>query len=56
MEAYVNDMLVKSKSALQYFTDLDETFSTLKKYGMRLNLAKCAFGVASRRFFGFIVS
>ena len=56
MEAYVDDMLVKSKSLSQHITNLEEIISTLKRYGMRLNPTKCAFGVALRKFLSFIVS
>ena len=56
MEAYIDDILVKSKSMSQHIVDLEETFSTLRKQGMRLNPAKCVFGVTSRKFLSFIVS
>ena len=56
MEAYVDDMLIKSKSIPQHIVDLEETFSTLRKHGMRPNLAKFMFKVMSRKFFSFIVS
>ena len=56
MEAYVDDMLVKSKTISQHIADLEETFSTLKEHGMRLNPTKCAFGVNSGKFLGFIIS
>ena len=56
MEVYVDDMLVKSKEELTHLDDLKETFATLKKYHMKLNLGKCVFGVASGKFLGFIVS
>ena len=36
--------------------DLKETFDTLRKYQMRLNLAKRVFGVLSGKFLGFMVS
>ena len=36
--------------------NLKETFSTLRKYNMKLNPAKCVFTVASREFLGFMVS
>ena len=32
MEAYVDDMLVKSKEELTHLDDLKETFATLKRY------------------------
>ena len=56
MEVYVDDMLVKSKEEFAHLNDLKETFSTLKRYQMKLNPGKCDFGVASGKFLGFIVS
>ncbi|KAL0456624.1 UNVERIFIED_CONTAM: hypothetical protein Slati_1001600 [Sesamum latifolium] len=43
-------MLVKSKKAGNHVKDLEETFSVLRKYKLKLNLAKCAFGVRGGRF------
>ncbi|XP_059441973.1 uncharacterized protein LOC132174316 [Corylus avellana] len=43
MEVYVDDMLVKSTLPEGHIDDLHETFKTLRKYGMKLNPAKCAF-------------
>ena len=56
MGAYVDDMLVKSKSMSQHIAYLEETFSILTKQGMRLNPAKCVFEVTSEKFLSFIVS
>ncbi|KAM2403587.1 hypothetical protein ACFX1X_031329 [Malus domestica] len=56
MEVYVDDMLVKSKHADQHITNLSETFTILKRYQMRLNPNKCAFGVGSGKFLGFMIS
>ena len=36
--------------------DLRETFDTLRSYNMKLNPGKCAFGVTTRKFLGFMVS
>ncbi|XP_064979723.1 uncharacterized protein LOC135622021 [Musa acuminata AAA Group] len=55
MEVYVDDMIVKSQEAGTHLADLAEAFATLRKYGMRLNPTKCAFGVTSGKFLGFIV-
>ena len=49
-------MLVKSKTTKEHLDDLKETFDTLRKYKMKLNPAKCAFGVSSGKFLGFMVS
>ena len=55
MEVYMDDMLLKSKKAQLHLDDLKETFDTLRKYQMRLNQAKCVFGVLSGKFLGFLV-
>ena len=56
MEVYVDDMLVKSKEESTHLDDLKETFTTLRQYQMKLNPSKCAFGVVSGKFLGFMVS
>uniref|UniRef100_A0A2N9F1K7 Uncharacterized protein n=1 Tax=Fagus sylvatica TaxID=28930 RepID=A0A2N9F1K7_FAGSY len=56
VEVYIDDMLVKSKEEDDHLDDLRETFQTLRKYQMKLNPSKCAFGVYSRKFLGFMVS
>ncbi|XP_021827212.1 uncharacterized protein LOC110767855 [Prunus avium] len=56
MEVYVDDMLVKSIRAEHHTTDLTTTFNILRHYGMKLNPTKCAFGVGSGKFLGFMVS
>ncbi|KAL0440091.1 UNVERIFIED_CONTAM: Retrovirus-related Pol polyprotein from transposon.6 [Sesamum latifolium] len=56
MEVYIDDMLVKSRQIDQHLIDLAETFNTLRKYRMKLNPAKCAFGVRSGKFLGYLVT
>ncbi|KAM1104893.1 hypothetical protein ACFX13_013508 [Malus domestica] len=55
MKVYIDDMLVKSKHVDQHITNLSETFTILKRYRMRLNPNKCAFGVGSGKFLGFMI-
>ena len=55
MEVYVGDMLTKDITADRHTYDLRETFDVLVKYGMKLNPAKCVFGVPSGRFLGYQV-
>ncbi|KAL0344389.1 UNVERIFIED_CONTAM: hypothetical protein Sangu_1326300 [Sesamum angustifolium] len=45
VEVYVDDMLVKRKEARDHVVDLEETFFVLRKYKLKLNSGKCAFGV-----------
>ncbi|XP_050258795.1 uncharacterized protein LOC126703759 [Quercus robur] len=56
VEVYVDDMLVKSQDEGRHLDDLQETFETLRRYHMKLNPSKCAFGVSSGKFLGFMVS
>ena len=56
VEVCVYDMLVKSTEEDNHLDDLGETFKTLRKYQMKLNPSKCAFGVYSGKFLGFMVS
>ena len=47
VKVYVDDMLVKSKEEDDHLKDLEETFNMLRKYQMKLNPNKYAFGVSS---------
>uniref|UniRef100_A0A2N9FUV3 Integrase catalytic domain-containing protein n=1 Tax=Fagus sylvatica TaxID=28930 RepID=A0A2N9FUV3_FAGSY len=54
IEVYVDDMIAKSRTAQDHLTDLRKLFQRLKKYQLRLNPNKCAFGVTSGKLLGFI--
>ena len=56
MEVYIDDMLVKSFTAIDHITHLKETFGILQKYRMILNPSKCIFDVSSGKFLGFLVT
>ena len=56
VEVYVDDMFVKSLDEGSHLDNLQETFETLRRYKMKLNPSKCAFGVSSGKFLGFMVS
>ena len=56
MEVYIDDMLVKSTIAELHMANLSEVFQILRNYNMKLNPAKCAFGVSAEKFLGFIVN
>jgi len=48
--------LVKSLREVDHLDDLWETFNTLRSFNMKLNTYKCAFGVTTGKFLGFMVS
>jgi len=56
IEVYVDDIIAKSKTEEEYLVNLRKLFERLRKYQLRLNPAKCTFGVKSGKFLGFIVS
>ena len=56
VEAYVDDVVVKSRTADIFIADLTEVFETLKVYRWKLNPTKCIFGVPSGILLGNIVS
>nr|KYP45457.1 Transposon Ty3-I Gag-Pol polyprotein [Cajanus cajan] len=46
LEVYVDDMVIKSTSDGDHLKDLGTIFDEVRRHHMRLNLAKCTFGVA----------
>ena len=56
MEVYIDDMLVKSTTAELHISHMAEAFQIMKEYNMKLNPAKCTFGVSTGKFLGFIVN
>ena len=56
VEAYIDDILVKSQARADHLNHLKEAFSLLQQHRLHLNPAKCAFGVSSGNFLGFLVS
>ncbi|XP_058210020.1 uncharacterized protein LOC131322641 [Rhododendron vialii] len=49
-------MVVKSLNAKNHLSHLAEVFAILKKHKLRLNADKCAFGVSSGKFLGYLVA
>jgi predicted unusual protein kinase regulating ubiquinone biosynthesis (AarF/ABC1/UbiB family) len=56
IEAYMDDMIAKSKEGESHVQILKKLFERLRKYRVRLNPTKCSFGVKSRKLLGFVVS
>jgi hypothetical protein len=52
-EAYVKDIVVKTRKSHTFIEDLEETFTNLRKVNIKLNPTKCAFGVPSGKLLGF---
>ena len=56
VEAYFDDIVVKSKRADHLIIDLEQTFAKLQANGIKLNPEKCVFRVSRGMLLGFIVS
>jgi hypothetical protein len=55
VEAYVDDVVIKIRESSDLIADLEETFSSLRRFWWKLNPTKCVFGVPSGKLLGFIV-
>ena len=56
VEAYVDDVVVKTRHVDSLINDLRLTFDNLRTYDIKLNPEKCVFGVPAGKLLGFIVS
>ena len=55
LEDYVDDIVVKSKTRDGHFPTLRRVFERCRMYNLKMNPAKCAFGVSAGKFLGFLV-
>ncbi|KAL0319739.1 UNVERIFIED_CONTAM: Polyprotein P3 [Sesamum radiatum] len=55
VECYVDDLVVKSKKREDHLYDLGKVFERLRRYQVKMNPSKYAFGVTSEKLFGFII-
>ena len=56
LEAYVDDMVIKSKGEKEMLADIAKTFQNLRRINMKLNPKKCSFGVEKGKFLGYVVT
>ena len=56
VEAYLDDVVIKTRHVETLIDDLRLTFDNLQTYDIKLNPEKCVFGIPSRKLLGFIVS
>ncbi|GJS25823.1 reverse transcriptase domain-containing protein [Tanacetum coccineum] len=55
LEAYVDDMVIKSRTEQDIIKDIEQTFSTIRRINMKINPKKCSFGIEEGKFMGYIV-
>ncbi|GJW92627.1 reverse transcriptase domain-containing protein [Tanacetum coccineum] len=56
LEAYVDDLVIKSCTEQEVIRDVEETFRTLRKINMKLNPKKCTFEMKEGVFLGYKVN
>jgi hypothetical protein len=56
VEAYVDDVVVKTRNSSTLIDDLEETFASLREYHWKLNPNKCVFSVPSGKLLFFIIN
>ena len=56
VEVYIDDMVVKSKKSEEHVPNLVKIFEILRQHKLRLNASKCAFGVRSGKFLGYMIT
>ncbi|RDX93594.1 Retrovirus-related Pol polyprotein from transposon 17.6, partial [Mucuna pruriens] len=56
MEAYVDDMVVKSTTVGEHCNVLQRVFEILRRHKLKLNAEKCSFGIQVRKFLGFMLT
>jgi hypothetical protein len=55
MEVYIDDIVVKSAEFGSHIADLRKVFDKMCWYGLKMNPRKCAFGVSTGKFLGFVI-
>jgi hypothetical protein len=55
LEIYIDDVVVKSVSVEGHLVDLRQVLERTRRFGLRMNLKKCAFNVSAGQFLGFLV-
>ena len=55
MEVYIDDVVIKSPAKCKHLADLEKAFQRMRSHNLKMNPLKCAFGVSTGNFLGFLV-
>jgi hypothetical protein len=55
VEVYIDDIVVKSTEFSSHIADLRKAFDKMRRYGLKMNPRKYAFGVSAGKFLGFVI-
>jgi hypothetical protein len=56
LEVYIDDIIVKTRQDSSLIANLEETFTNLRRFNIRLNPEKCTFGVPRGKLLGYIIT
>ncbi|GJY19962.1 reverse transcriptase domain-containing protein, partial [Tanacetum coccineum] len=56
LEAYIDEMVIKSRTEQDLLKDIEETLLTLKKVNMKLNPKECSFRMEEEKFLRYVVT
>ena len=56
LEVYIDDIVIKSAGLSHHLADLRLSLERMRQYGLKMNPLKCAFGVSTGKFLGFIIN
>ena len=56
ISAYVDDVIMRSKKREDHILDLQESFTNLRKHGLKLNPEKCVFSVRRGKLLGCMIT
>jgi hypothetical protein len=56
VEAYVDDVVIKTENSENFIEDLQVVFNSLRRYRWKLNPEKCVFGIPAGKLLRFIIS
>ena len=55
LEVYIDDIVIKSAGLDHHLADLRLALERMRRYGLKMNPLKCAFGVSAGKFLDFII-
>jgi len=55
LEVYIDDIVIKSANLDHHLADLRLALERMRRYGLKMNPLKCAFGVSAEKLLGFII-
>ncbi|KAM2136148.1 hypothetical protein ACFX1R_005940 [Malus domestica] len=55
VKVYIDDVVIKSKQRRTHLDDLRQAFLRMRQHNLKMNPAKCTFGVSAGNFLGFLV-